>query len=176
MTLFDRFKHAAEQVVDSASRQGQILQLQSKLGHVQEEIERQYAEAGKRVREMHRARQIADSQLLVVMERVDELEKEMEGLRLQVQDLQQGKPAPAAAPAPESAAAATPPQVVTAAPVEAPAPVAAPPTTPTAIPVHQPPVAATPAEPEKVLCPECGAQVAAKARSCPECGEKLAEG
>ncbi|MCE5217005.1 zinc-ribbon domain-containing protein [bacterium] len=175
MTLFDRFKHAAEQVVDSASRQGQVLQLQSKLGHVQEDIERQYAEAGKRVREMHRARQVADSQLLVIMERVDELEKEMEGLRQQVQDVQQGKPVETAAPAPESAATVTPPQVVTASPSQAPAPEGAPPTTPTAIPVHQPPVAAPPAEPEKVLCPECGAQVAAKARFCPECGEKLAE-
>lgn len=89
MSFFDKLKQAVTEVADTGARQVEILKLQSQLGTVETEIERQYAEAGKRVRELYRRKEILDSEIEVIMKRIDALQAEVDELRLKVQEQQQ---------------------------------------------------------------------------------------
>jgi hypothetical protein len=181
MSFFDKLKNAAEQIADSGTKQVEILKLQSQLGHTETELERIYAEAGKRARQMYRSKLLLDAEMDGIMKRIDEQEAHIDDLRRQVQDVQRGEapasPAPAAAP---SAPAAAPPATVSIPQVASQPAVGA----PTDTQVYRPPVAAAPpgtevepgAPPPDELCPECGKLIPANARFCEHCGKKLVEG
>jgi hypothetical protein len=168
MALFDRIKQVAGQVADNAQRQVEIIQDQGKIGRLQEEIDKNLIEAGKRAREMVRTKKLADSELMLTLTRIEALEAEIEEVRAQVQSLQQPAPAaPANVATPPMAAEtvpATPPQVVTATP-----PVAVTPTAPTTPPASP----AQPAAGAQTFCSSCGAKVAEGAKFCAGCGAKL---
>ena len=181
MTIFNRLKQVAEQAVEGASRGVDHLKLQSELGNVETQMERAFAEAGKRARYLYIHKQIVDRDMEVVMGQVDMLEAQAMDLRARIQAGQQPAPQPAA-PAP-AAPVATPPPGTPTIPTIPVAPAPAPAATAVA---YQPPVAAPApvaeqepmAEPEAasvadVLCPECGAKIPESAKFCGECGSKL---
>lgn len=60
-----------------------MLRLQAQLGQMEEERERQYAEAGRRAHELYRAGRIHDQELGVILNRIDELDAAIEELRAQ---------------------------------------------------------------------------------------------
>ncbi len=168
MTFFDKLKQAAGQLADGASRQAEVLKLQSQLGHVQTELDRNYGEAGKRCRELYRSKRILDSEIEVIMKRVDALEGEMEALRQRVQDVQaaeeygqEAQPQPAPTPVQQP----TPPAGSVPSVAGAPAAPAAQPE-PYRAPTHS-------QQEDKVLCPSCGKMVPSNASFCEGCGEKL---
>lgn len=191
MALFDKLKQAAGQIADSASRQTGVMKLQSQLGALETEIERTYAEAGKRARQLYRERQLLDNEIGVIMERIDALEAELQQLRQRVHDLQQPAPVQQApqAPVPQSPGAAAPQTPTAQAPVApaTPAPPAPIPQSAQGQPAQGPPQAFQPPQtppavtqpqpsPETVLCPHCGHQIEDDARFCESCGGKLVEG
>lgn len=152
MALFDRIKQVAGQVADSAQRQVEILQEQSKIGRLQEEIDKNLIEAGRRARELVRTRKLADADLMLTLTRIEALEAEIEEVRNQIQALQQPGSAP---PAAAETTPAAPSQVISATP-------------PSAVPVTSPSPVST-----QATCPGCGAQAAPGAKFCPNCGIKL---
>lgn len=162
MALFDRIKQVAGQVADTAQRQVEIMQDQGKIARLQEEIDKNLIEAGKRARELVRTRKLADADLALTLTRIESLEAEIEEVRNQVQALQQG--GTAAPPAAADAGQTGPPQVITAnvAPTAPPPPPSAPPAT-----ASQPPAEA------QASCPSCGAKVAQGAKFCAGCGARL---
>ncbi|MCD6350587.1 MAG: hypothetical protein J7M26_00600 [Armatimonadetes bacterium] len=95
MSWLDRARKALEDVAQSASVEAEVLRLQTRLGSLESERERQFAEAGKRARELQRQRRVLDDELNVILKRIDEIEAEMEQLRAKVQQLRgsQGTPA-----------------------------------------------------------------------------------
>ena len=187
MTFFDKLRHTAEQLTDGASRQVQIVKVQGTIGKLSEEVDRNYAEIGKRARELYRRKEILDGESGVLVEGIQALEAEVEEARLEVQKLQQ--PAPQAeASGPEGAAASAstgipqsgPPETLQTTPPQVAVPPASPPPAPPVVPPQsfQPPAPAAPeapiAEAQEALCPECGQRVKSDARFCDNCGTKLA--
>jgi hypothetical protein len=187
MTFFDKLKQAAGQIADGASRQVDLLKLQSELGNVETQMERQYAEAGRRARELYRRKLILDSEMDVLMQRIDGYEAQVMELREQVQAVQQGAgeqhaegtpaapaPPPAQGYVPATPAAPAPvPAVPAAGPVYQPPMPAAPPPPAEAAPVAPPPAPAPAPAEQAVLCPECGKQVPESAKFCLNCGHRL---
>ena len=76
-------------VAGQAGRQAEIIQLQAKLGSLDDQRDEAYIEAGKRARELLTMRQIHDDELRVILQRVTALDEEMMELRAQVQKLRQ---------------------------------------------------------------------------------------
>ena len=158
MTFLNRLKQAAGQLADGASRQAKILQLQSKMGGVETEIERNYTEAGKQARQLFRQKKLVDADVEVFVHRIEDLEEELQSLREEVQELQQPHEAQDewASEAPQP----TEPQAVSATEPAQPEPVAE------TEPEPEP-------QPEMALCPDCGSRVAEDAQFCQQCGSKL---
>jgi uncharacterized small protein (DUF1192 family) len=84
MDIFDRARRALGDLAQSASTQAQIIQLQARLGETESEVERQYAEAGRKARELWRHRLILDADFEILMTRITELQKEQERLRAEM--------------------------------------------------------------------------------------------
>lgn len=76
-------------IAGKAGREAEVLQLQAKLGSLDDERDQQYIEAGKRARELLTMRQIHDDELRVILQRVKDIEDRMMELREQVQQLRQ---------------------------------------------------------------------------------------
>ncbi|HEY3397919.1 MAG TPA: hypothetical protein VGM19_09715 [Armatimonadota bacterium] len=94
MDIFDRARKALGDLAQSASSSAQVLQLQAKMGEVETNLDRQYREAGRRARELWRAHgQLTDSDFELFMTRISDLEREMERLRAQVNEVQSAEPA-----------------------------------------------------------------------------------
>ncbi len=70
-----------------AGKQADMLSLQNRLGVLETELERTFAEAGKRSYELLRMRQMYDDETKMILGRVKELQDEMMDIRQQVQDL-----------------------------------------------------------------------------------------
>ncbi len=90
MDIFDRARRALGDLAQSASTQATIIQLQTRMGELQSELERQYGEAGRRARELWRARLFTDTDFEVLMTRITNLQQELEQLRAQVNEAYQG--------------------------------------------------------------------------------------
>ena len=89
MDIFDRARRALGDLAQSASTQATVLQLQTRMGEIQTELERQYGEAGRRARELWRARVFTDSDFEILMTRITNLQQELEGLRAEVNEAYQ---------------------------------------------------------------------------------------
>lgn len=84
MSWLDRARKAMTDLAEGAGREVEGLRLQSQLGKLEAERDRQLLEAGKRAKILHRAGRVTDSDLSVLFERVDELEGEIEAVRAEV--------------------------------------------------------------------------------------------
>jgi len=87
LSWLDSVRKAIGGVAHSAAVGAEVIKLQAALANLEEERERQYAEAGKRARELHRAHLVLDEELGVILKRVNEIEAQMEELRGEVQRL-----------------------------------------------------------------------------------------
>jgi len=94
MDIFDRARKALGDLAQTASTQARVLQLQTRMGEIEAELERQYAEAGRRAKELWRQRAFADTDFEVLMNRVRSLEQELEQLRLEMGQVQQAATTP----------------------------------------------------------------------------------
>ncbi len=101
MSWLDRARQAIGDVAHSASVEAEIIKIQTQLGGLETERERQYAEAGKRARELYRARQVLDEELGVILQRVDDIEAQLEELRGRVEELRGSQRPPSPGQAPE---------------------------------------------------------------------------
>jgi len=102
--MSDWLKRANELLGDlagQAGRQAEIVQLQAKLGSLDNDLDRVYIEAGKHAEELLKARQIYDDELRVILDRARVINEEMMQLRQKVQDLRQ-TPDPAQPEAPSA--------------------------------------------------------------------------
>ena len=84
MDIFDRARRALGDLAQSASTQAQIIQLQTRLGEAESELERQYGEAGRKARELWRQRLIHDADFEILMTRITALLQEQERLRAEM--------------------------------------------------------------------------------------------
>ena len=100
--LLRRAGKAIEGLASSAGRQAEMLKLQADMGSLDDDLDRVFIEAGKRARELLRARQLHDDELRVIVERADAIEDEMMAVRRQISELRQG-----AAPQPKDDADAS---------------------------------------------------------------------
>lgn len=101
MSWRDLVRKTVSEIAEGAKREAEIVKLHAQIAGLESERDRQLLEAGKRARELHRAGKIADTDLDVLMKRVDEAEAKLEGLRAKVAQLRQGSAAEAAPPAPD---------------------------------------------------------------------------
>lgn len=144
--MSDWLKRANELLGDlagQAGRQAETVQLQAKLGSLDNDLDRVYIEASKRAEELLKARQIYDDELRVILERARVINEEMMELRQKVQDLRH-TPDPAQPEAPEAPSAPRPPRP-----------------------------SATPEDAAgQRTCAQCGEKVATHVVSCPHCGTR----
>lgn len=143
MDLFDKAREAFAQVTAEVSRGAEYLSLQTQIGNVSDELERQLVEVGKRARELAAQGVVRDATLDLLLKRCDALDAQLMELRQKAQEAQ---------------AAAPPPPPAVPPPPGAPAP---------------PPPASPPAAEAAKTCAACGAQLAASAKFCAECGAKV---
>lgn len=146
MDIFRQAGEALSQFGREAGKQAEVLGLQTKLGGLETELERIYAEAGKRAEELVRAQQIRDDEIKVILRRAKDLQDEMMQVRREIQQLQSGA-TPAASSEPQ-------PQPETAAQSQ---------------PVPQPTVEVQTGP----RCAQCGKLAPAGETFCPNCGAKL---
>lgn len=140
-----------------AGRQAEIVQLQAKLGSLENSLDDVYAEAGRRAEGLLQARQVFDDELRVILERARKLKEEMMEVRQRVQDLRQD-PEPEEEQPGSGDTADAPPQ-------PQPQPGAAP---------NPPQPTATREEPAGgKACPSCGGEVTTHMVFCPHCGKEL---
>ncbi|MFP4248884.1 MAG: hypothetical protein ACLFU7_04460 [Armatimonadota bacterium] len=156
-------------IAGQAGRQAEIVQLQAKLGSLENKLDDVYAEAGKRAEELLVARQIQDDELRVILERARQLKDEMMEVRRQVQDLRQ-KPE-ASGSEEDNATSSEPPQSA-----EAPEETEASPEEEQASEVSASPPRPTPEEAVgERACPSCGGEVTTHMVFCPHCGKEQGE-
>ncbi|MFO8082654.1 MAG: hypothetical protein R6V07_20465 [Armatimonadota bacterium] len=159
-------------IAGQAGRQAEIVQLQAKLGSLENKLDEVYVEAGKRAEELLVARQIQDDELRVILERARQIKDETMEVRQQVQDLRQA-PEPADSEG-EKAAVSEPPKPATA-PEEAEA------SQEQEAPAQEEEASQAPTPPPRPTaeeavgeraCPACGGEVTTHMVFCPHCGEE----
>jgi DNA repair exonuclease SbcCD ATPase subunit len=91
MDWLKKAREAVEGVGREASKQAEILSLHNEIGKRQTELDRHYAEAGRRAKELVRARQLLDGEIKVILERTNKLEAEIMELRQQIQAVERGR-------------------------------------------------------------------------------------
>jgi LPS sulfotransferase NodH len=92
MSWLDRAKKALNDVAASANTEAQMLKLQAEIAGLEGDRDRQLLEAGRRARDLYRARQISDNDLAIVLKRVDDIDTAIEALRAEVFKLRGEKP------------------------------------------------------------------------------------
>jgi len=89
MDWLDKAREAVEGIEREVSKQADSLSLNSQIGNLQEEAERNYAEAGRRAKQLVRERQLLDDDIKVILKRTDEIEAQIMELRKQLHGLEQ---------------------------------------------------------------------------------------
>ena len=92
MDIIGEAKKALKSLAGSVSQQAEYLKLQTRLGNLEDDRERQFAEVGRRARELWKMRKVRDPELDVLMRRITELEEEMAALREEI--IKHGEQAP----------------------------------------------------------------------------------
>jgi predicted nucleic acid-binding Zn-ribbon protein len=87
MTFWDKAKKVVDQAADSVNREAKSASKQYEISKIEGEIERQYAEMGKRAHDLYRQRELLDAEIGVIAKRIAGLEDELEGARQAVADL-----------------------------------------------------------------------------------------
>jgi len=96
MDWLEKAKQAVAGIGREVGRQADVLGLHNEIGKLQEEIDRNYAEAGRRARQLVRERQLLDGEIRTILKRIDEAEAQIMELRKQLRDSESGAgPAPA---------------------------------------------------------------------------------
>ena len=84
MDIFGEAKKALQSLGSSVAQQAEYVKLQTRMGNLETDLERQYAEAGKRARTLWGMRKVTDKDLDVLMKRITNIEQEMEELREEI--------------------------------------------------------------------------------------------
>jgi methyl-accepting chemotaxis protein len=92
MDWLKKAQEAVEGLGRQASKQAEILSLHNEIGKRENELERQYAQAGRRARDLVRAQQLMDDEIRVIIERTKKLDAEVMDLRRQIHELDKGEP------------------------------------------------------------------------------------
>ncbi len=85
MSFWDKAKKALDDAAASVDREAKQLGKHHQIGQLEEEIQRQYAEIGKRARELYGQRTLVDPEIGVLVKRIHELERQIETLREELQ-------------------------------------------------------------------------------------------
>ncbi len=88
MDIFKQAGDALSNLGRAAGKQAEVLSLQTKLGGMETELERTYAEAGKRAHELMRMRQLHDDECKVILRRAIDLKEQMMQVRQEIHELQ----------------------------------------------------------------------------------------
>jgi len=89
MDWLHKAREAVEGIGREVSKQADALSLNSQIGRLQEEAERNYAEAGRRAKQLVRERQLFDDEIKVILKRTEEIEAQIMELRKQLHGLEQ---------------------------------------------------------------------------------------
>ncbi len=87
MSFWDKAKKAVDDAAASVNREAKQLAKHGEIGQLEEEIQRQYAEIGKRARELYGQRELLDPEVGVLVKRIQELEQQIQKLREELQAL-----------------------------------------------------------------------------------------
>ena len=90
MDLFGQAKKALGSLAGEVQQQADYVKLQTRLGSLQGDLDRELQEAGARARVLWGMGQIKDQELDLLMERVRKLEQDMEAVRAEIQAHGQG--------------------------------------------------------------------------------------
>ena len=96
MDIFKQAGDALSSLGREAGKQAEVLSLQTKLGGMEAELERTYAEAGKRAHELMKMQQLHDDECKVILRRAIDLQDQMMEVRQEIHELQTAASAPAA--------------------------------------------------------------------------------
>jgi len=81
MAIWDSIRKGVGQVAADVSRSAEGLKIQTDISAAETELERVYAQAGKRARELWRERKVVDADLDLLMRQVGDIEAEIDELR-----------------------------------------------------------------------------------------------
>lgn len=98
MDIFKQAGDALSNLGREAGKQAEVLSLQTKLGGMETELERTYAEAGKRAHELMRMQQLHDDECKVILRRAIDLKEQMMQVRQEIHELQTGTETAQASP------------------------------------------------------------------------------
>ena len=90
------------------SGETEVMALHAKIVNLQSEMERQFVEVGKAVRELHQRGEYRNRGIEVLLRRVDELEAEIMQLRTEIQEKRNEGPDSATSPAADETAPGAP--------------------------------------------------------------------
>lgn len=102
MDIFKQAGDALSQFGREAGKQADILGLQTKLGGMETDLERTYAEAGKRAHELMKMQQLYDDECKVILRRAIDLQDQMMAVRQEIHELQTAAPPAADEPSDET--------------------------------------------------------------------------
>ena len=88
MTIWDSIRKGVGQVAADVSRSAEGLKIQTDISAAETELERVYAEAGKRAQELWRERKIVDADLDLLMRQAGDIEAQLDELRRKSFDMQ----------------------------------------------------------------------------------------
>jgi len=91
MGIFDKARQALSDAAAAVSRETGVLSLQTQLGNLSAELDRQLVEVGKRARELRQQGQFQDQEIDILLRGVADIEAQMMELRQKVQDVQSGQ-------------------------------------------------------------------------------------
>ncbi len=89
MTFWDQVGKAIGSAADGIQKEVKTAGRQYELGKLEQQIERQYVEMGKRAHELYRQRQLIDADIEMIAKRIAGLEEQVDELRKQ--SLEDGK-------------------------------------------------------------------------------------
>ena len=110
MTFWDKVGKAIGGAADSLEKEVRTAGRQYELGKLEEQIDAQYVEMGKRAHELYRQRELLDADIEVIARRIARLEEQMDDLRKQALESDAGTTDQMSGPAPQPSA--PPPQPV----------------------------------------------------------------
>ncbi len=91
MAFWDKAKKALDGAASSMNKEAKSLGKHYQISQLETEMERQYAEIGKRARTLYKLREVADADIGVLVKRIDDLEEQVQQLRGDIQDMRKSE-------------------------------------------------------------------------------------